>query len=465
MRPDRYSNPPPVVSIAGDNNDKTTFYPGEAVKVAVSTANAAGYSVEFFVTYDANYLALDTASVASNLSYSNKIANNVGTVDVVFYNVAADADPLFTLPFTVMVAEGVTLSAPADAVFAVTAEGSASGEGDAEALAVDADAASVTVTIDPGLKVEFVDATGNPMPSFPPQYVIPGTTIADDINVPADPTQGDGYVFAGWYDAVNKTTYPTADAVKTAAAAITQDTVYQATFTQLYTVDFKDKDGNAIDGSTTQYIVPNETNATLTVPTAPTVTGYAFTGGSDGTNTYATADAVKAATIAGNTTYQATYALDASVVQYVDYVGGYVRVDVTGALSGYAFRNAPMYKTGEKTFSFIYSGSEMKTLYGEKMTDAGLEESLLIGAVLSEYTFATADAAAAYDITETPVSEFNVNGSTKFDVADVRAVYNCMTVSFSVDTYMPVYLRADLDGSGEVDGDDVNLIVTALLSK
>lgn len=53
----------------------------------------------------------------------------------------------------------------------------------------------------------------------------------------------------------------------------------------------------------------------------------------------------------------------------------------------------------------------------------------------------------------------------KFDVADVRAVYNCWNVINRVADYMPVFIRADLDGNGQVDIDDVNAVINVLLSK
>ena len=450
----------PVIGIAGDNGTATSFYPGAELKVAVSIEDVTkpGYAVDFKVGYDKTLVAPDEDALDDlGLTYALKETSGSAYAEVILFNVEEDAEKLFYLPFNVLAADVLNLTASANAVFTVSATASTTGLDDP--IELTADPASVTLTIDPGIAVEFTDKDDVSIADT--QFVIPGVTAAGSIRVPAAPPAATGYVFTGWSDGT--TTYADAAAVQAAAIAITAPVTYKATYQQLYKVNFTDKGGSAVSGSATQYVTPGNTNATLDVPDAPPVAGYVFTGWSDGTNTYADAAAVKVKTIAGDTTYQATYALDVEIAQYVNYVGGYVRVDVTGALSGYAFNGAPMYKTGDNTFSFIYCGADMTTLYGEKMTEEGLVEDLLIGTILSEYTYKTEET-AKYDITETPVSDYNVNASTAFDIADVRAVFNCQKLLFSVSDYMPVYLRSDLDGSHEVDGTDVTLIIEELLA-
>lgn len=70
-----------------------------------------------------------------------------------------------------------------------------------------------------------------------------------------------------------------------------------------YTVKFMDKDGTQIGSD----ITLNAGDKITSVPDAPAVDYYDFTGWSDGTTTYATADAVKALVISKDTTFTATY--------------------------------------------------------------------------------------------------------------------------------------------------------------
>ena len=188
--------------------------------------------------------------------------------------------------------------------------------------------------------------------------------------------------------------------------------------------------------------------------------GHVFAGWYDNNGDLYTTEELLALTFTGRRTYSASYELDLKGFRQTEYVGNYIRleIDVDDAVEGCAFEySGRMYlirsENGLNTFA---------ALYPYPVGSDGLPTKDYIKHYLS-----AAEDDGDYDLRETPVSRFNVNRSTKFDVADVRAVFNCasaMTDILPVRDYMPIYLLSDVNGDGKLDALDVSLTVDARLN-
>ena len=197
-----------------------------------------------------------------------------------------------------------------------------------------------------------------------------------------------------------------------------------------------------VDDSTTELDVRKDTNPDSgKIPSDDSVkkTGYQFLGWNcDGR--LMTAAQIAQLTFTENMSFTAEYALDASVSLYSDYVGGYTEIVVNGVLDGYAYDGVSMYKIADDTFAVLVPGA---------VTEADA------AAMLSE---AAED--ASRDLTDDMKNDVNATGV--FDIADVRAAFNCQNVLVDVSAYMDVYLRADVNGDHVVNSNDVTALYTAL---
>ena len=169
----------------------------------------------------------------------------------------------------------------------------------------------------------------------------------------------------------------------------------------------------------------------------------------------------------------ATYNVMEKKAVFTDYVAGYVLLNVTGSHSGYTFGGTEMFLTekganGRNTF-FLLIDPTADGL-GYTVNEDG---TVSLDSVSVSVFVRGADATdAAHDLTLDPQGlgenkPYDVNGTGKIDVSDVRAVFNCQNVIFeptvSVE-YMATYLRADVVKDGVVDGTDLSALVLGLLS-
>lgn len=208
---------------------------------------------------------------------------------------------------------------------------------------------------------------------------------------------------------------------------------------------------------TQDYVGKEQTILAEHIPTNPTKNGYTFVGWSHDTNTYTT-DQLTGMAVTADVEYTAVFALDVTVTVQKDYVHGteteatsYTKIIVTGKLDGYTYGGKAMYltakntETGVNTFAYI-----VPTTIELKAENAADYAKGLVAA----------SATAADDISVTDKND--VNDTDKVDIADARAVYNCANLLVDLDNYMAVYIRADVNNSGDVDENDTALVINAI---
>lgn len=135
---------------------------------------------------------------------------------------------------------------------------------------------------------------------------------------------------------------------------------------------------------------------------------------------------------------------DGSVQVYTDYVGGYSLIVVYGDAEGYLYDGNAMYRAAyydrepedspNTAFVYIVEGAP------------AVEDVLKL---LSE----TEDAA------EEITASDDVNGSGSVDIADVQAVADCYNGVGDLETYMEVYLRADVNADHVVNSKDAESVL------
>ena len=156
---------------------------------------------------------------------------------------------------------------------------------------------------------------------------------------------------------------------------------------------------------------------------------------------------------------------------FTEYVTGYVLLNITGSGSGYTFNGKDMFLTktesGRNTFSLLIAPTACSGIGFVKNADGTIS---LDDASVSAFVRPGAAVDTSHDLTLDPKNlgadrKFDVNGTGKIDIADVRAAFNCQNGELSVEQYMAVYLRADVNGDGVVDGIDVSRVVDYILTK
>ena len=283
------------------------------------------------------------------------------------------------------------------------------------------------------------------------------------------------------------------------------------TVTKQYTVKFMDKDGTQIGSD-----VKVDAGGSLTdVPDAPAVDYNDFNGWSDGTTTYADADAVKALTISKDTTFTATYkaktftvtladgltgdktatygvAYEVTITSYnsvynytvtytingTDYTDvtdnkdGTFTIPGTGIIGDMSVTftkkvNAEVnvyanYVTGYTLITVSSDGTAYK--YGENAMYYITEKSecawLVEGSVTKEAAAALVDTTTAHAGTITFSND--LNGDGKVDIDDAVVVNSVLNKRYTVSTNMAVYLRANVNAydSYKIDAADINAIIT-----
>ena len=280
-----------------------------------------------------------------------------------------------------------------------------------------------------------------------------------------------------------------------------------------FTVRFTDKDDQLIEGA--EYLV-NAGSYLTEVPDAPAVDYYDFAGWYDGTNTYATADEVKAVAITKNTTFKATYEAktydvtlqsgltgadeaaydtdytltianyDSDYIYTVTYTvaGGEEKTatdngngtftipgaNITGALNVTFTKklNATVsvhenYVTGYTLVTVASTGSKVYSYEGNAMYFINEKNEyawLVQGAVDQETAAGKIGEAAAAAGTVTISAD--VNGDGIVDIDDAVVVNAVLNKLYDVQGNMAVYLRANVDTYGEykITAADINAIIT-----
>lgn len=283
------------------------------------------------------------------------------------------------------------------------------------------------------------------------------------------------------------------------------------TVVKQYTVKFMNKDGAQIGSD-----IKVDAGSKLTdVPEAPAVDYYDFAGWSDGTTTYATADAVKALVISKDTTFTATYEAKTYGVTLQSGLTGAdeatygtdYTVTVTGYDSDYAYVVSYTVAGGEEQTA-TDNGNGTFTIPGENITgnlnvtftkkvNATVEVHadyvngytlvtvastgnaysydgnamfylsskgecawLVEGSVTKEAATALVDAASAHAGTITFSND--INGDGKIDIDDAVVVNSVLNKRYTVSSNMAVYLRANVNAydSYKIDAADINAIIT-----
>ncbi len=284
------------------------------------------------------------------------------------------------------------------------------------------------------------------------------------------------------------------------------------TVVKQFTVKFFEQDGTTQIGGS---ILVDAGSSIADVPAASSVANYDFTGWSDGTNTYADADAVKALTISANTSFTATYAPKTFAVSlgtglsgaatatygtnYAVTIAGYdanFLYNVTYTVGGGAEQNAVDNGSGNFTIpggnitgalvvsfsktlnasvtvhenyvtgytlitvgsdgtAYNYDGNAMFFMSGKGECAWLVEGEVTQAAAEEKVTLGTAHAG-------TVTFSNDLNGDGKVDIDDAVVANSVLNKRYAVSTNMAVYLRANVDAydSYKINAADVNAIIT-----
>ena len=194
-------------------------------------------------------------------------------------------------------------------------------------------------------------------------------------------------------------------------------------------------------------VTPNKTEAaageTITLSVVPaadyeldtlTVSGVETTKVNNSTYTFV----MPAADVTVTATFKAKAVEDPwdDIAVKNDYVSGVTLVTVTGdSAKGYTYDGKAMYKVADGKFAYLVEGT------GD--------------------TSKVAEAASAGYVDLSGAMANDVNGTNKVDFNDAGAAFGCYNKAYDVVADMAMYLRADVNGDGIVDGSDVNVILGA----
>jgi hypothetical protein len=285
------------------------------------------------------------------------------------------------------------------------------------------------------------------------------------------------------------------------------------TVTKQYTVTFLDKDG----GQIASYTV-DDGEKLAAVPDAPAVTLSTFNGWKDSSDATLTADAILAAAVTGDATYQATYTAASFSVTVADGLSGNTTatygVDYRGAVADFNSTNyvytvtyavpgsdavpveldedgsftvsgdaitGALTLTVEKTLNIevavyedyvtgyslvtVSGGADNYSYDGNVMfcidAETGLYAYVVEGTVTEADAFAEVAISAADQVLLTIVKN-DVNGTGTVDNSDTSLAYNCYQVAsdYTVAANMEVYIRADVNGDHVVNMEDVSAVAT-----
>lgn len=394
---------------------------GEMVDVDVVVKGAAFNAYDITVTYD-----------PALFTYGDDTTGSVTIAD--YGKNFTSGDTVKTLTFTAK----NSLSATNTGEFGITkAKIAVSG------VALEAKdaypAATEGASVDILLKyaVTFLDQDGN---------VIQTVTVTEGRQVTAadipDAPDLAHYTFNGWSNGIDEDLLYADDI---AGLAVTAPVTYTAVYTaDTYAVDFDSAEINAA------------TTATYGTDYTGTVAGYdgnyaytvtaVFDGGSS--QDYAVNEdgfTIPGTDVTGNMTLTVNKVINGvNVAVYGDYVGGYSLVVAYGTAGGYSYNGNAMYRTA------YYDGDDANT-------DGRTAYAYIVkGAVSEADAFA---ALAATNSAEEITDSYNVNASANVDIADVQAVADCYNIQGELAKDMPVYLRADVNASHQVDTTDANLVL------
>lgn len=221
-----------------------------------------------------------------------------------------------------------------------------------------------------------------------------------------------------------------------------KDVIVEAEFAAIYTITVPKVD-NATVKVTVDSVVYEEGDTIrglfegteFTVSAQPDATAYQVTGIVVKSNESEIQPVDGKYTLAaGNVTIEITVTEKLEIVTTANYVNGYTLITVTGPnAKGYTYGRNPMIEVGENKYAYLVEGTAAESEIAQN-TGAACES--IVGAKAND-----------------------VNGTGVVDFNDAGAAFGCANIAYDVDTYMAMYLRADVDGNGKVEAADVNQIL------